>query len=163
MVVLKVRWIESTIAIDSNLLDIVIIKSGKTTSLDPKFPFDTTIYHGRDDITVSTKGTHFNLDCKVFGTLEDNTGFSIWYGGVIQANAAIGGILGKKLNDMAYEDGYVTNNVYVTLDKGADSKYNWVETHNLIGRGRFFRDAEGTLNIEYKVYAVVPWGKMGFL
>lgn len=139
------------------ILDIVIIKSGKTTSLDPEFPFDTTVYHGRDDITVSTKGTHFNLDCKVFGNIDgDNTGYSIWYSGIVRTNAAVGGVLGKESNAMAYDDGYLVNNVFVTLDKGADSKYNWVETHVLVGRGRFFRDDSGTLNIEYKVYAVVP-------
>lgn len=134
-------------------LAIVPIKSGKTTSLDPGYPFNSTIYNGRDDISVSPDGSRFNLDCKVFGTLEGGKGYSLHYNGIVRINSDVGAVLSGKSDTMDFKDGYAVNTVYVTLDKDAGESYKWAEASSLVGRGRFFRDSNG-LNIEYIVHVV---------
>ncbi|KAF5097079.1 hypothetical protein D0Z03_001483 [Geotrichum reessii] len=133
--------------------NIAVIKSGYTTTLNQEFPFASTIYGGRDDITVSPKGSHFNLDCKVFGNLEDGTGYVIKYYGVVRLDKAVTDVIGNESKEHAFEQGYLVNQIFVTLDKNADKKYDWIEKHALTGRGRFFRREDGSLSIEYNVYA----------
>ncbi|KAF5118370.1 hypothetical protein DV495_002879 [Geotrichum candidum] len=134
--------------------NIASIKSGTTKSFSEDFPFNSTVYGGRDDITVSPKGSHFNLDCKVFGTLEDGTGYFIKYYGVVRLDKAVTDVIGKQSKEHSFEDGYLVNQIFVTLDKDSDKKYDWIEKHVLVGRGRFFRNDDGALNIEYNVSAV---------
>lgn len=134
---------------------IVVIKSGFTKSYDEKFPFNSTIYHGRDDILVNPGATHNNLNCLVFGKTDDNVGYTIHYGGVVVQSDAVNNVLGGKSNGHAYEDAYVTNNMLVHLSKNATEKYDWIKFHNLVGRGRFFRDENKGLHIEYIMHIIV--------
>lgn len=138
--------------IANNYLDIVNIKSGKTTTLDPAFPFDGTVIAGRDDITATA--THFTLDCKVFGNIDGDKGFTMWYNGKVRLSETIGALLQGKSKETSFEETYIVNSMAITLDKDVDAKYRWVENTVLVGRGRFFRSDAGTLNIEYIVHAV---------
>lgn len=137
------------------LVDVINVTGGTVKSFgDNEYVFDGEITGGRDDITISSKGTHSNLDCRLFGKLPGGAGFSVHYNGVIQLNAAIGAVLTGKATEIAFEDGLVVSQPYVTLDKDADAKYQWVETHALTGRGRFYTGSDG-LHIVYNVYAAV--------
>ncbi|VVT44618.1 uncharacterized protein SAPINGB_P000476 [Magnusiomyces paraingens] len=133
--------------------DVVVnITGGFTKSYDEKYPFNSTILHGRDDILVNP--THNSLDCRVYGKTEDGAGFTIRYGGIVQASAPVGAVCSGQSNGHTYEESYVTNNMTVFIDKDAPKKYDWIKFHNLVGRGRFFRDDKG-FHIEYIMHAIV--------
>lgn len=133
---------------------VVNVTGGSTKSYDDKLPFNSTILHGRDDILVNPGGTHNNLDCRLYGKTEDGFGFTVRYTGVVQASEPVGAVCTGQSNGHTFEESYVTNNMFIFLDKGAPAKYDWIKLHNLVGRGRFFRDAEG-FHIEYVMHAIV--------
>lgn len=132
----------------------VIVKSGSTKSFSDEYPFNSTIFHGRDDILINPGGVYNHLDCRVFGTTEDNVGYTINYGGVVINSDAVNAVLGGKSNGHTYAESYVTNNLVVLMGKDAPKKYDWIKHHNLVGRGRFFRDANG-FHIEYVMHMIV--------
>lgn len=133
---------------------IVIVKRGTTKSFSDEFPFNSTINHGRDDILVNPGGVYNHLNCLLFGLTEDGVGYTIHYGGVVINGDKVNAVVQGKSNGHTYAEGYVTNNMTVHLSKSATEKYDWIKHHNLVGRGRFFRDDNG-FHIEYVMHIVV--------
>lgn len=131
-----------------------IIKSGSTKSFSSEYPFNSTISHGRDDITSAPGGAFNNLDCSLFGETEDGVAYTIHYGGVVINSDNVNAVVQGKSDGHTYADSYVTNNMLVRLAKDAGKKYDWIKLHNLVGRGRFFRNATG-FHIEYVMHIIV--------
>ncbi|GMG59146.1 unnamed protein product [Ambrosiozyma monospora] len=138
----------------------VPITGGFVKSLDSKLPFDYEILHGSDDITsFADSPVVGHLDCKLFlkskskskdsnGKDGDKKAF-VYYTGVVRFEDAVNGVIGKTTDTMDFEDGYVTCHPIFTVES-EDEK--WVKEINFLGKGRFVRDANGKLCVQYYVY-----------
>ncbi|ODQ65280.1 hypothetical protein NADFUDRAFT_70779 [Nadsonia fulvescens var. elongata DSM 6958] len=133
------------------------IKGGYTKTLDPEFPFDITISHGSDDLLTSntSKNKATILDCKVYGTLNDEkkTPVQIKYSGLVHFQDKVAAIANNQVNSMDWLDGYATCHMNIDIAPGTSAE--WVNDWNLVGRGRFFRDSNGGLHVEYIVSRIL--------
>ncbi|ODV59224.1 DUF3237 domain-containing protein ASCRUDRAFT_113817 [Ascoidea rubescens DSM 1968] len=140
---------------DTTSLTYVNIKGGYTKSLDNDLPFDCDIIAGTDHIT-SINGISnppvSNLDCRILLKSKKNGGgIEMKYSGVVQINKAIADVFSKASSTMEYTDGYLSNSPYFLLD-GSCADEKWVSNQNFIGKGRFVRDQQGNLTVQYYIY-----------
>ncbi|GME81330.1 unnamed protein product [Ambrosiozyma monospora] len=129
----------------------VPLTGGFVKSLDPNLPFDYEITHGTDDITAFADSPVVgHLDCKLFLKSKDGKDRKayVYYTGVVRFEDAVNGVIGKK-GAMDFEDGYVTCHPIFTVES-EDEK--WIKDINFLGKGRFVRDANGKLGVQYYVY-----------
>lgn len=138
----------------SKSLTVVNVKGGSVKSVDPAYPFEASIEFGSDDLTTPAGSNATNLDCKLYLKTKNGSGALVRYLGVVHVEGKTLAVVANQSSTMEFSDGYVTNHPSFTLDAGVEKEYGWVATKNLIGKGRFVRDASGVLHVEYVVYVV---------
>lgn len=128
------------------------ITGGSVQSLDPSRPFDAEITHGKDDITLFAHDPSTgHLDCNMYLKFANGKTGLVKYSGVVQFGEHVVAVTSGKSSEMSFEDGYVTNHPIFYLDEESKDE-QWVKDINFIGKGRFVRDKEGTLFVQYYVY-----------
>lgn len=132
------------------------VESGRITTVKNKFGFELDVeeIHGIDDITNHISDGYNELDCKLYGKTKSGKGVYVTYTGVIQLNQPTVDVLTGQNKDCSIEDAYVTNNPKVQFDEDVEDKYKWAIKENLLGKGRFVRDDQGGLYVQYFVYVV---------
>ncbi|ODQ78502.1 hypothetical protein BABINDRAFT_168237 [Babjeviella inositovora NRRL Y-12698] len=134
-------------------LVVVKLTGGSVKSLDTNYPFETEILFGFDDLSTAAGATRTTLDCKIYLRTPSGAGVYMTYSGVVEMAgkaAAIAGNQGE--SHMEFEEGYITANPKFTLDGKVEEEYKWVNDEIFIARGRFLRDTEGKLKVQYYVY-----------
>ena len=63
-------------------------------------------------------------------------------------------LFSQKTKEAAIEDSYVTCNPTFYFDDKVEDKYKWVLKENFFARGRFGRDEDDVLYVQYYVYVV---------
>jgi len=140
----------------SGSLTLVKVNGGYTKALDPKYPFDTTIEFGLDNLTTKSNRDQSitNLDCQLFLKSKTNGGgIHFTYSGVVVNNEKTAAIVTKQASESSFTDAYVTNHPKASLDKSNEAE-SWIEGKNLLGKGRFVRTESGSLAVEYYVYVL---------
>lgn len=134
---------------------VVLVKGGYAESLAPEYPFDVKFELGWDILrTFTDKPGVTHLDCDLFGhSNATGAGIHIWYDGVVIANDKVGAVLAGQSNGHDVTDAYVTNHPTFQIGASGDVE-SWANGKNFLGRGKFVRDDEGRLGIEYYVYAL---------
>lgn len=138
----------------SGSLTLVKINDGYTKSLDPELKFDTEIIAGWDNLTtsVTTNNEVTTLDCQVFLKAK-NGQIHMKYSGVVVPNDKTAAIFNKTSKTTTFDDAYVTAHPTFELDeKLVDEK--WVKSKNLLGKGRFIRNEDNSLAVEYNFYYI---------
>lgn len=137
-------------------LTLVKVTGGYTKTLDPKYPFDTSIEFGLDNLTTKSSRDEniANLDCQLYLKSKKNGGgIHFTYSGVVHHNEKTLAVIGNKTKDSTFTDSYVTNHPSASLDETAKDEA-WIEGKNLLGKGRFIRTESGSLAVEYYVYVL---------
>jgi hypothetical protein len=134
---------------------VVMIKKGYAKSLSPEYPLDVEFDLGWDILrtTVDKPGVT-TLDCDVFGKSKVNgAGIHLWYDGVVIMNEKAVAVIAGESDGFEVDEAYVTN--HPSFQIGAEGEQeSWANGTNFLGKGKFLRDAEGKLQIEYYVYAL---------
>lgn len=130
----------------------VALNGGFVKSLDENLPFDAKIVHGKDDITFRADSPNVGrLDCNLYLEFEDGATGLVEYTGVVRFEDKVAAVAGGNATTMSFEDGYVTNHpVFKLSDKSR--KEAWVRNVNFLGKGRFVRDENNVLHVQYYVY-----------
>lgn len=135
-------------------LNLATVTDGQITTVENELgvQFDVKNISGFDDLTNDLKtGTTF-LDCKLYGKIGEN-GVYITYPGVLNLNQPTLDVFTKKTSTSSFEDSYITCSPKFVFDtKSVDEKYHWVLKENFHGKGRFVRDDQGLLYVQYYVY-----------
>lgn len=142
---------------ESTFMQHVPLKGGFIKSLDPKYPFDAVITTGGDDITFQTGVPNVgHLDCNVFLTFKDDPEKKAYinYSGICRMEGKIAEIVGGKETIMGFQDGYCTCHPKFFMSENTKAE-RWVDNKNFIAKGRFLRDANGGLKVQYWVYELV--------
>ncbi|CDK25825.1 unnamed protein product [Kuraishia capsulata CBS 1993] len=131
----------------------VRVKSGYITGVGKNHPFEAKINFGFDDIRLSPGSSTGILDCHLYGTTAKGKGLFIHYTGVVHMVGTVAEILQNKKSYMDFDDGYVTCSPDdFKIDSGAEEE--WVKDQKLSGKGRFLRNSEGGLVVQYYLYEV---------
>lgn len=140
---------------ESGSLTYVYVKTGYTKTLDSNYPFDTEVKYGLDNLTTSTAtGETTSLDCQLYLKSKVNgAGIHFTYSGVVVPSKEQGDVFSRVSKAQEFNQGYVTNHPKAVLDANAKTE-SWISNKNLISRGRFLRDDEGKLSVEYYVYVL---------
>lgn len=133
---------------------IVMVEGGYSKTLSPKYPFDLTIDFGWDTLTTQTASPETTaLDCHLYAKTKDGKNVHITYTGVVVASEKQVDVITNKSKGHAFEESYVTMHPTVRVDEGVEAE-SWITKKNLLGRGRFTRNSEGKLGIDYYVYVL---------
>ncbi|KAI3403881.1 hypothetical protein KGF56_003311 [Candida oxycetoniae] len=137
-------------------LNLATVVNGEIKAVENKFGYklDINQIYGTDDLNVKDSIGAANLDCKLYGKTPNGSGVFIYYGGKVQLDEASVGVMSKRTKEASIEESYVTCNPTFTFDDKVEEEYKWVLKENLFGRGRFARDDEGALYVQYYIYVV---------
>ncbi|WLF77816.1 hypothetical protein PVL30_001536 [Lodderomyces elongisporus] len=137
-------------------LQLATLVAGEIKTVENKFNYklDISDIHGTDDLNVKDSVATASLDCKLYGKTPNGTGVFVYYGGRVQLNSASVDVLSNKTKAASIEDSYVTCNPTFFFDDKVEEEYKWVLKENLIGKGRFGRDEDGTLYVQYYIYVI---------
>ncbi|CCH43358.1 hypothetical protein BN7_2906 [Wickerhamomyces ciferrii] len=141
---------------EAGSLTLVKVKGGYTKTLDPAYPFDTEVTFGIDNLTTSTArdGSIQNLDCQLYLKSKVNGGgIHFTYSGVVQQNEKSLAVITNQSKDLSFTDTYLTNHPKAVLSK-ENKEESWITGKNLLGKGRFIRNENGTLCVEYNVFVL---------
>ncbi|KAI0462131.1 hypothetical protein LJB42_004218 [Komagataella kurtzmanii] len=131
----------------------VNITGGFAKSIDPEYPFDAIIDSGYDDIRADPGASTSRLDCRVYLTTSEGAGVFLTYPGVVRMEKTVVDVLTQKSSFMDFNDGYVTCTPVVHLDEKV-KKEQWITKETIFGKGRFVRDNEGRLRVQYYLYVL---------
>lgn len=115
---------------------------------------DVSDITGFDDLSLKLLTNTTRLDCKLYGKVADGSGIYITYPGVVQMRKVTSDVFERKATTSSFDDGYVTCNPSFGFDGTVDDKYKWVLKENFIAKGRFVRDEDDGLYVQYYVYAL---------
>lgn len=137
-------------------LNLATITNGEITAVENDFGFKLEInqIYGTDDLNIKNSVSTSYLDCKLYGKTPNGSGVFIYYGGRVQLDDASVGVLSGKTKEASVDDSYVTCNPVFTFDDSVEEEYKWVLKENLIGKGRFGRDDDGNLYVQYYIYVL---------
>ncbi|EMG46803.1 hypothetical protein SBY92_005285 [Candida maltosa Xu316] len=137
-------------------LNLATIANGEVKTVPNKLglELDITSIYGTDDLNIKNSVATASLDCKLYGKTANGSGVFIYYPGKVQLNDASVAVISKQSQEATIADSYVTCNPTFHFDDKVEDKYKWVLKENLFGRGRFGRDADGVLYVQYYVYVV---------
>lgn len=137
-------------------LNLATITQGevKTVANDLGLKLEIDQIYGTDDLNIKNSVSTSYLDCKLYGKTPNGSGVFIYYGGRVQLDAASVGVLSGKNKEASVEESYVTCNPVFTFDDSVEEEYKWVLKENLIGKGRFGRDNNGDLYVQYYIYVI---------
>lgn len=129
---------------------------GKITTVPNKYGFELDVesISGFDDITNNIADGYNELDCKLYGKTPDGAGVYITYYGLIKLTEPTVNVLSGKSSSSAFEETYVTSNPRVQFDGEIADKYKWAIQENFFAKGRFVRDPDDSLYVQYYVYVV---------
>lgn len=128
------------------------ITGGSVKSLDEKLPFDAKILYGKDDITFQTHAPQVGrLDCNLYLEFANGETGMVEYTGVVQFIEKVAQVASDEVKTMTFEDGYVTNHPVFKLPDTCTAE-SWVNSINFIGKGRFVRDEDNVLHVQYYIY-----------
>lgn len=136
----------------SQSLTYVPIVGGFVKSLDEKLPFDAKITHGKDDITFNTNAPSVgHLGCSLYLEFANGESGLVEYSGVVQFGEKVAQLAKGEAKTMTFEDGYLTNHPVFKLSDNSSAE-SWVNSINFLGKGRFIRDADNVLHVQYYIY-----------
>ncbi|SGZ49009.1 CIC11C00000003733 [Sungouiella intermedia] len=137
-------------------LSLASVVEGKISTVENKYGLELEVegVTGFDDITTNLKDGYNELDCKLYGKTPEGAGVYITYYGVVKLTETTVAVVTGKSDTSAFEDTYVTCNPRVHFDGLVPDKYKWAIQENLYGKGRFVRDSNGVLYVQYYVYVV---------
>ncbi|KAI5967455.1 hypothetical protein KGF57_000398 [Candida theae] len=137
-------------------LSLATISTGeiKTVENDLGLKLEIGEIYGTDDLNVKTSVNTSYLDCKLYGKTPNGSGVFVYYGGRVQLDDTSVGVLSNKNKEASIEESYVTCNPTFTFDDSVEEEYKWVLKENLIGKGRFGRDDNGDLYVQYYIYVI---------
>ncbi|EGW34924.1 uncharacterized protein SPAPADRAFT_53310 [Spathaspora passalidarum NRRL Y-27907] len=137
-------------------LSLATVSSGevKTVANSLGLEFEVVDISGWDDLSLKISASTNSLDCKLYGKTPSGAGVFIHYGGKVQLTESTINVVTKKTQVASIEESYVTCNPTFQLDEAVEDKYKWVLKENFFGRGRFGRDDDGTLYVQYYVYVI---------
>lgn len=132
------------------------VGDGKITTVKNKYGFELDVENvtGFDDISNNIADGYNELDCKLYGKTPEGAGVYITYYGVIKLRESTVDVLTGKSSGVKFEDAYVTCNPRIHFDGEVADKYKWAILENLLGKGRFVRDTNDNLYVQYYVYVV---------
>ncbi|ODV84646.1 hypothetical protein CANARDRAFT_200641 [[Candida] arabinofermentans NRRL YB-2248] len=143
---------EQIFSTKSSSLTNVKVKSGYVKSLDESKPFEAKVVRGSDDISFDPANPATgHLDCRLYLSIDGVTKGFVQYSGVVQFEGKVAEVVGKQTSHMEFSEGYVTCHPRIHLDDSV-TEFKWLEDINYIGKGRFIRDEEGGLKVQYYVY-----------
>ncbi|GMM29382.1 hypothetical protein DAMA08_021270 [Martiniozyma asiatica (nom. inval.)] len=132
----------------------VAIVGGFVVSLDDSYKFDAKILHGGDDITFYTSDPSTgHLDCSMYLQFNDDANQIglVTYSGLVKFEGKTADVVSSTASEMTFEEGYVTSHPIFKLN-GDLKDESWVLNHNMIGKGRFVRDKDNVLHVQYYIY-----------
>lgn len=137
-------------------LVVATVGQGEVSSLPNDYGYELSVSDitGFDDLTTNLETDVTTLDCKLYGKTPEGKGVYITYPGVSQLKGALTDVVAKKASTSSFSDTYLTNNPKFEFDGDIPDKYKWVRKENLIGKGRFVRDTDGVLYVQYYVYVI---------
>ncbi|CAI5757577.1 unnamed protein product [Candida verbasci] len=140
----------------NNTLNLAIIETGeiKTVKNELGLQFELNEIFGTDDLLIKNSIETASLDCKLYGKTPKGNSVFIHYGGKVQLNEESVDIISEKKRDSDISKSYVTCNPTFKFDENLESEYKWIEKENFIGRGRFVRDENGSLYVQYYIYII---------
>ncbi|PSK35262.1 hypothetical protein C7M61_004720 [Candidozyma pseudohaemuli] len=135
-------------------LTLARVAEGYIETVKNKYGFELEVkdISGFDDITTNHRDGYNALDCKLYGKTPEGAGVYITYQGIIQLTEPTVAVLSGKSDGSSFEDAYVTSNPRIHFDGDVLDKYKWAVKENLIGKGRFVKDPNGNLYVQYYVY-----------
>lgn len=141
-------------ATDTELTLARVINGTITTVPNEIGEFDVADITGFDDLTVKGSTATATLDCKLYGRTKNGSGVVIRYPGVVQMAKVTTDVFSKQSKGHGFDEGFVTCNPSFVFDSQVEDKYRWVLKENFISKGRFIRDAEDGLYVQYYTYAL---------
>lgn len=140
----------------NKVLNLAQVIDGTITTVPNKYNLELDVknVHGFDDITNHIADGYSELDCKLYGTTHDGAGVYVTYYGLVHMLKPTVDVLTSESSTSEIEDVYLTCNPHIHFDELVADKYKWAIKENFIGKGRFVRDASGTLYVQYFVYVI---------
>ncbi|CAK9438625.1 uncharacterized protein LODBEIA_P28490 [Lodderomyces beijingensis] len=137
-------------------LTLATLENGEIKSIENKlgYKLDISQIYGTDDLNVKDSVETAYLDCKLYGRTPNGSGVFVHYGGRVQLDAVSVGVVSGKTKEASIEESYVTCNPTFTFDDKVEEEYKWVLRENLVGKGRFGRDDDGALYVQYYIYVI---------
>lgn len=137
-------------------INLVNVINGEVTSVPNKFGYELDVQNvvGYDHITGNTEAGINKLDCNLYGRTPNGSGVFIKYVGTIKVTESVGNTLSGKAKATDFEEEYVTNNPTFLFADTVEDKYKWALKENFIGKGRFVRDDEHKLYVQYYLYVL---------
>lgn len=132
------------------------VVDGSVTTVKNKLglELEVTLIKGTDDITSHIADAYNELDCRLYGKTPEGAGVYITYRGVIKAYDNTVAVLLGSSSEHGIDESYVTNSPVINFDESVADKYKWAIKETFLGKGRFVRDAEDTLYVQYYVSVV---------
>lgn len=137
-------------------VNLVPVVDGYIETVKNPFGFELEVQGitGFDDITTHISDNYNTLDCKIYGKTPEGAGVYITYEGVIKLEESLVNVMTGKAKGSRFEDTYLTSNPRIHFDGDVPEKYKWAVSENLIGKGRFVRDANDNMYVQYYVYVI---------
>lgn len=132
---------------------LVKVKAGEITPVKNDYGLELKVkhIHGYDDLTAYLENGVTELDCKLYGKTPNGSGVYISYGGVVKFSNHTLKVLGRQESHSEFKESYITCFPKFSFDDGIEDEYKWIDTEAFVGEGRFVRDSEGSLYVQYYV------------
>ncbi|KAI5966272.1 uncharacterized protein KGF55_000581 [Candida pseudojiufengensis] len=146
-----------TNTIIDNTLNLATITEGEIRAIEGNelgFKFQINDIFGTDDLNIKPSINTAYLDCKLYGKSPNGSGVKIIYGGKVQLNKASIDVLDGSSSSASIAESYVTCNPNFIFDDSIEEEFKWVLKENLIGKGRFARDNDNNLYVQYYIYVI---------
>lgn len=132
----------------------VQVSHGEIKTVENKFGFKLEVngISGSDDLTSNSESGASTLDCRLYGKTPNGAGVKITYQGVSLLSEELINVVTGKSKLAKFEKCYLTSNPKFEFDSDVPQEYKWVLKENLIAKGRFARDDNDELYVQYYVY-----------
>lgn len=141
---------------NNKVSNLACLIGGEVKTVKNKFGFELDIgdITGTDDINVNLETGRGHLSCRLYGNTPNKSGVYVYYTGVVEFGDEINKVISKQETTSDFEKCYVTNNPTFHFDDNVEEKYKWILKENVLGKGRFVRDHDGALYVQYYLYIV---------
>ncbi|KAK6464854.1 hypothetical protein DFJ63DRAFT_312142 [Scheffersomyces coipomensis] len=142
--------------VPSNSLSLARIINGeiRTVKNDYGLELDVPGITGIDDLIEKVPLGITQLNCTLNGKTANGSDVLIYYDGFLKhAQATFEVIQGTKKH-IEFDDCSLVCKPIFKLSKGVEDKYKWILTEDFIGKGRFIRDADDFVYVQYFVYII---------
>ncbi|KAI5955814.1 hypothetical protein KGF54_001316 [Candida jiufengensis] len=137
-------------------LNLATIENGEIKSIDNEFGFQLLVNEifGTDDLNINISINTAYLDCKLYGKTPNGSGVKVNYGGRVQLTKPSVDVITNKSKEATIDESFVTCNPSFIFDDSVEEEFKWVLKENLIGKGRFARDDDDNLYVQYYIYVI---------